>query len=277
MGDRRPLRVLIVDDNPADVRLLERRLLAAEGWRIDASICADPNECLGVVRQHTPQLVFVDYRLAGVKGTDLIGELVRMDRFAPYCILLTGHGGEAVVLDALRAGARDYLRKDELDVAAVERALRHFRIETEMAGRLRESQDQFSKLVRLAADGICILQHDRVLFVNDKFCRMMNHSAERLTSQPLDDHFDPAIVARFRDNYARRLAGDATLEDRVEMAVRSGDGEELILDIGFAVIEQSGEPALMLIARDITQRRRVEAEVQRHRDHLAEMVEARTT
>lgn len=282
MDDVRPLKVLIVDDNPADTRLLERRLAAAAGWDTQVSVCRNADDCLQVAQRESPELVFVDYRLAGIKGTDLIDQLVRPDRFAPYCILLTGHGGEAVVLDALRAGARDYLRKDELDDAALERALRHYRIEAEMAGRLRESQDQFSQLVRLASDGICIFQNGKVRFVNDKLCRLLDCSSEDLLrfpidhNHPLDSLMGSGATTHFNANYERRIAGDKSLEEQVELRARSHTGRELVLETGFAVVEQSGEPALMLLIRDITERRRAEAEIQRHRDRLAEMVEART-
>ena len=60
-----------------------------------------------------------------------------------------------------------------------------------------------------------------------------------------------------------RLAGDASLPSRYDFAIRTKDGQERWLDYSAARIEYQGQPAIVGIAYDITERKRVEEERER--------------
>ncbi len=118
------LRVLIIDDSPADQEIYRRLLLEnpaydyefleAESGEIGLSMCeADPPDC-----------VLLDYLLPDLNGLDFLAAL-SSETVPPAfpIIMLTGYGNELIVAEAMRAGAIDYLPKDSLSAESLSRAV----------------------------------------------------------------------------------------------------------------------------------------------------------
>lgn len=115
------LRVAIVDDEPL-ARLALRTRLARRADIALVAEYADGDAAAAGLAQVRPDLVFVDIRMPGRSGLDLLAALPRAER--PMAILLTAHDGCA--LQAFELAAIDYLLKpidDERLDEALERAL----------------------------------------------------------------------------------------------------------------------------------------------------------
>ena len=108
MPDPASIRVLVVDDDPAMVAL-DRKLLEAAGYRrITTAVSADEALRLSV----DADLILLDYQLPDGTGIDLLPRLLsRPD--PPSVVMVTGEGNETLAAMALRAGAEDYLVKDQ--------------------------------------------------------------------------------------------------------------------------------------------------------------------
>ena len=131
-----PGRILIVDDEAAMRRMLGRQLRSLGHH----TTVADSGEAaLGIIDNEPLDVVLADIRMPGMTGDVLCREVLGRAPDLPV-ILMTGFGTVDAAVDAIRAGAWDFLRKpfevEELEVA-VERALRHQRLRSEL-GRLRE-------------------------------------------------------------------------------------------------------------------------------------------
>jgi signal transduction histidine kinase/DNA-binding NarL/FixJ family response regulator len=126
-----PLRVLLVEDEPGHAELA-RRAFEGQAGAFDVSVA----ETVGEARQalhgtHLPDLVIADWLLPDGEGLDLLrSEPVRA---MPPVVIMTSHGSERVAVEAIRAGAVDYVVKSETALADLphmaERAVRHRRIE----------------------------------------------------------------------------------------------------------------------------------------------------
>src|SRR4051794_22540993 len=112
--DDRPLRILLVEDDEDDVVLTRALLQEGYGDRATLDCVADFDAALDTIGRGEHDLYLVDYRLGGRTGLDLIRTALRGGVRAPF-ILQTGVGDHAVDLEAMRAGAADYLVKDNLD------------------------------------------------------------------------------------------------------------------------------------------------------------------
>ena len=127
------IRVLVVDDDP-DHRALARRRLTDAG--IDVAVAADATEALGQLAG--VDLVLLDYRLPGMSGIDALAAI--RDQDGPSVVMLTGMGSESVAVEAMRAGAVDYVVKDGSYLSSlpqiVERAWRTHDL-TRRAGELQ--------------------------------------------------------------------------------------------------------------------------------------------
>ncbi|HEY8623823.1 MAG TPA: response regulator [Casimicrobiaceae bacterium] len=106
---RTPPRILIVDDNPTNVKVLQTRL-AAEGYQIVTA--ADGEEGLAAARQHTPDLILLDVMMPKLDGFEVCRRL-RADAAFPFTpiIMVTAMADSKDVIAGLEAGGDEYLTK----------------------------------------------------------------------------------------------------------------------------------------------------------------------
>ncbi|TMG86482.1 MAG: response regulator [Betaproteobacteria bacterium] len=113
---RTPPRILIVDDNPTNVKVLQTRL-AAEGYEIITA--ADGEEGLSAAKKQTPDLILLDIMMPKLDGVEVCRRL-RADRDFPFTpiIMVTAMADSKDVIAGLEAGGDEYLTKP-IDHAAL--------------------------------------------------------------------------------------------------------------------------------------------------------------
>ncbi|MCS3811166.1 response regulator [Xanthomonas sp. 4461] len=112
-------RILIVDDEPANVRLLED-LLQREGFQ-QVIATTDPLRVMGLVSAFAPDLILLDLKMPELDGYALLEQLARLSdpgHFLPV-IVLTADPSRSARHRALGLGAKDFLTKplDTFEVA----------------------------------------------------------------------------------------------------------------------------------------------------------------
>lgn len=117
-----PLRVLLIDDDEDQYVLTRSLLTGLRARRFELTWLADFDAALDAIDQGAHDVYLVDYHLGPRSGLDLVREAIARGCSRPL-ILLTGHGQGEVDLEALRAGAVDYLDKDEVTASLLERSL----------------------------------------------------------------------------------------------------------------------------------------------------------
>ena len=104
---------MIVDDEEA-ARYGMRRALSTFGYNITEAGSAEAARAL--LKQHEPDLLLLDVNLPGMSGLDFLRELKTSNGNGPLVIIVTAHGSERMAVEAVKAGAYDYLSKPfELD------------------------------------------------------------------------------------------------------------------------------------------------------------------
>ena len=99
--------VLILDDNDQVCGFLQAALST---WGLTADILSDPKNVLDVIEQHDYDVLMLDVMLPGINGIDLLPS-IREARPALKVIIMTGYADKAMAIEALRAGAFDFLEK----------------------------------------------------------------------------------------------------------------------------------------------------------------------
>ena len=104
---------MIVDDEEA-ARYGMRRALSTFGYNISEAGSAEAARAL--LKQHEPDLLLLDVNLPGMSGLDFLREVKSANGNGPLVIIVTAHGSERMAVEAVKAGAYDYLSKPfELD------------------------------------------------------------------------------------------------------------------------------------------------------------------
>ena len=109
------MKIVMVDDSLAD-RKLFRRLLGAAGGDVELHEATAAAEGLRACREFAPDCVLVDHKLPGMSGLDFLRKLRSEENgLGPVAVvMLAGLASEQVAVDAMKAGAQDYLVKHRL-------------------------------------------------------------------------------------------------------------------------------------------------------------------
>ena len=108
------IRILIVDDEET-IRLSLEEALKDLGYSI--STAATGHIALEKVKEYKPQIVFLDMRLAGENGLDILPKIKKIDKKVEV-IIMTAYGDINTAVKAIKLGAFDYINKpfDLIDV-----------------------------------------------------------------------------------------------------------------------------------------------------------------
>ncbi len=139
-----PRSILVVDDDSA-MREMLASLLEPEGFAVETAATAD--QALEHLRERDFDVVLSDIRMPGRSGIALAGEMRDVRARTPV-VLMTAFGSFDTAIEAMRAGAFDYITKPfkrEAVLVTLERALEHRALEQENA-RLRRAVDQTTAL-----------------------------------------------------------------------------------------------------------------------------------
>ena len=115
--------ILLIDDDE-DALLITRSLLSQSQAAYDVDWVGTYEGGVEALRQGRHQACLLDYRLGARHGLDLLRQAVSEDCRVPI-IMLTGQADHAVDVQAMKAGAADYLVKDALDGSRLERSIRY--------------------------------------------------------------------------------------------------------------------------------------------------------
>src|SRR5688500_13360934 len=120
--DSKPIKVLLVEDNPEDVFLLERILQKARGARFELTVAENLNKALARLEQGNIDVVLLDLSLQDSHGLQTFYTTQAKSPGTPI-IVLSGLDDETVALNAVHAGAQDYLVKGRVDSQLITRAM----------------------------------------------------------------------------------------------------------------------------------------------------------
>jgi PAS domain S-box-containing protein len=221
-----PLRVLLVEDEPGHAELA-RRAFEGQAGAFDVSIAETVDQARAALFGQTPpDLVIADWLLPDGEGLDLLRG--GPARAMPPVVIMTSHGSERVAVEAIRAGAVDYVVKSETALADLPhmaaRALRHRRVEQALgdlvAGTAAGGGEQlFGELVLRLARAL------RVKYTS--IAELVAPGRVRTLALAIDGRLMPPVEYELRGTPCGDVVGDGVCHVRGGLVERYPEDEGL--------------------------------------------------
>lgn len=242
------VRVLMIEDNPADVRLVERYLSRAK--RVTFEFLSEPNMAAGIERLAKESFDALLLDLTLPDNDSPLDGFRRVEELYPRLpiIVITGREDEELALNAVREGAQDYLLKQEVETDPLVRAILYGVERKHSEEALRESEERYAIAVKGANDGLW----DWNLLTDEVHYSQRWHDILGLSSSEVEplpgawlDRVHSDDRARLQHEIQSHRQGK-TLHFEDEHRILTHDGTyRWVLSRGVAVCDAAGTPYRM--------------------------------
>jgi diguanylate cyclase (GGDEF)-like protein/PAS domain S-box-containing protein len=304
------LYVLLVEDDEDDYLIL-KELVQSHGrgerglaYKLDWAQSYE--KAVEALKSNSYDVCLVDYRLGVYSGLDVLKEAERNNWKGPF-ILLTGQGSYQVDLEAMQAGAADYLVKSQINAPLLERSIRYAiernKAKQELEDRvqertaelneanqeltaeinrrrlaeevLRESEARFRTLADTTSAAILILHESQILYANPATRFITGYEPEELLNTEIWPIIHPSYQSVLK-NGGPVFEWMEGIPTRYELKIIKKSGEERWVDVTSGKLVYGGRSAWILTAFDITERDLAEQELRKAKAELEERVRERT-
>ncbi|SRR5579884_50819 len=266
------LRILMLEDAPADAALIERELRKAK-FRFAAKRVETREDFIRELQAFSPDLILSDYSLPSFDGFSAMALAKQLAPLTPF-IIVTGSLDEETAVECIKNGAADYVIKERVVRLgpAIESALEKKRAreaKEQAEERLHRSEETFRGIVEAAAEGIWITnQEGKTTFVNQTMADMLGYSLQETMERRIWSFVSEEDRESFR---SKLLARRRTGAERYDVRFVRKDGSELWAIVSASpMFDNKGQFAGSLkMVTDITERKRSEKELAAKAEQLA--------
>ncbi|MBI4681670.1 MAG: EAL domain-containing protein [Nitrospirae bacterium] len=206
------LNILLVEDDEDDFILTRDLLYEVEGVSYDIEWASTYETALEAIKRKCHDIYLFDYRLGERTGLELLRTALDSGSKVPV-ILMTGQGDKEIDMEAMSAGASDYLVKGHIDAQLLERSIRY-------AVERKKANDQISHMAYY--DSLTNL-HNRISFKESlKQTITINKGCDKITALLF---LDLDNFKRINDTFGHTVGDDLLKEvaDRLKKCVRKSD------------------------------------------------------
>ena len=266
----KPLRILIVEDSPADAELCKRQLLRG-GLKFVVERLQTRDAFEGALCELAPDVILSDFSMPTFSGMEALAIARKLCPDIPF-IFVSGTIGEENAIKALKDGATDYVLKTNLVRLSivVERALVEARRRRELRraeAELRESERVKHAIFASSLDGIVIIDHAGIIVeFNPAAEATFGITREQALSRAMVDliipsgnsHGDVGAFANILANGDGDIIGK-----RIELIAVRAQGGEFPVELAVTSGGTESKPLFTVFIRDISARKQAEEKIKR--------------
>ncbi len=253
------LHLLFVEDSEDDTQLILHEL-RRRGYDPAFKRIETPEDMRTALTEHTWDIILCDYVMPHFSGLAALKLFKESGLDLPF-IIVSGRIGEEVAVDAMRAGAHDYILKHNLTrlVPAIERELREAEVRKESkqaAEALRESEEKYRTILENIEEGYYEVDlSGNYTFFNKSLCELLGRSEDELLGmnyrQSMDSKDAEGVFQTFNAVYRTGIPTKA-----FDWTIIRADGIRRSIEASISlVVDSAGEPAgFRGLARDVTER-----------------------
>lgn len=262
-------KIFVVDDNRS-LRQVLVELLKLNGYQTKGFPSGEA--ALEHLDEFDPDVALLDVKMDGISGIELLAE-IKKRKPEIVCILLSAHASREDAIEAMNLGAYSFLGKPYDNgrlLLTIRRGIEH----REARLALQESEQRYRLLAETAPDLICI--HDmegKITYLNQAALTFTGFSREEIGKKTVRDFVISSHLDALEARYQNRLAGhDGKLRYQAELI--NAEGKCVPVEINSATILEQGEvKAVLIIARDITEREDTQKALQESEEKYRDLVE----
>jgi PAS domain S-box-containing protein len=266
------LKLLLIEDSPTDALLLQNVLETDHLSTFAITHVERLAEGLERIQQEEFDIILLDLGLPDSSGLATFERLQGGSRDIPI-VAFSGNLDESDAIQAVRSGAQDYLVKNMGGFEMAARTIRYAIERQRNQSALQKSEERFYRAFHDSpvAQAITRLSDQKLISVNEAYCRLTGFTQEQLIGQTTQD-LNFRVHSAYRDSMIQPWETDGHSRD-VEVEFRTSAGEECILLTSSQSIEINGESCMISTALDITERKRAEVELRLYAEIMTNISE----
>ena len=272
--DSKKIKVLIVDDNRADFHLVHHMLESVNRAQFDLTWASSYEDAVENLRNPF-DAALLDFRLGRYSGLDVLREAKNVGCTFPL-LIMTGVADALIDEQVVAAGADDFLPKNELTPALLERTICHAIERRRVQKALRESELRFRSITEAAAEAIIAADASgNIASWNTGASVMFGYASDEILGKPVAD----LTARRSRDELQveiTRLGSGAPgsfLIGSGQLYCVSVGGSEFPVEISISTWMTGDERFFGLVIRDVTQRVQAENRLAEERNLLRSIID----
>ena len=134
---------------------------------------------------------------------------------------------------------------------------------------LHESEERYRTLVEQAQDGIAVIQDGKIRFANAYVAGLSGRTVEELLDSSFEAYVTADQLPKVVDMFRRRMNNES-VPSIYESAIQHKDGSQVEVEFNAGLTTYDGKDAVLVMVRDITQRKRTEEELRKRSERLEE-------
>ncbi|MDY6930438.1 MAG: ATP-binding protein [Halobacteriota archaeon] len=280
MTESNTTRVLLIEDNPGDARLIKEMLRFSNTTKFELTQVESIDKAFKTLENGSFDIILSDLGLPDSWGLDTFHKLHIHVPKVPI-IVLTGLNDDVTGTKAVREGAQDYLIKGQVDGDILIRAI-YYAIERKKSDEaLRESEEKYSALVELSPDGIILLQAGKVIFANNSIYKLFDTEESDLIGgdvfKLMNGSFKVSVEAlneNDREMVIKNLSDAAKGKVKARtyrLPSKNKSGDIIWIEVHVTPIMYKGITSELILFKDVTEQKEAEQSIKEKNKELQDL------
>ncbi|KAF0236801.1 MAG: multi-sensor hybrid histidine kinase, partial [bacterium] len=279
------LKILLVDDDNLDRRVimlsLKKTELLIEAEEVDNSLLA-----IEKILSNSFDCVFLDYRLPGKNGLEILQEVRSKGKKTPI-VILTAHGDEPLAVEIMKAGASDYIPKtllnpDSLSLS-IRNAVRGYQADCQIElhqEELKKERDFNQAVLDTISSLVVVLDRKaRIVRFNCTCEEILGYNIVEVKGREFQKFFPPSEIEKIEKNktiFDSLLAGQFPQKCEYSLITKNGNNRNIVWVFTCLLDSNSQVDYIVCTGTDITELKLVELELTKAKGVAESSTKAKT-